>query len=218
VWVAPAHTCRSRPDVWGAAPGCGVARLSPPSNNDRHRAMNGIRLAGLAAFLSLVAGACATEAPARPNARIPLAAPGETRSLFGAAWTWRDEQGEAVRFDRWRGAPIFVSMVFTSCTSACPRTIERLRRVSDTFKSEGRAATFVLVTLDPANDTPDQLRRFKLSRGLPPEWHLLRGDDGETRALADLLQVKVVENAHIFHDSRIVVFDRDGKLAGQLHG
>jgi protein SCO1/2 len=181
--------------------------------------MNGVRLAAVAAFVSLVAGACATDgAPARGDARFPVAAAGETRSLFAARWTWRDEQGETVRFDRWRGAPIFVSLVFTNCTSACPRAIERLRRVSDTLKAEGRAATFVLVTLDPANDTPEQLRRFKLSRGLPPEWHLLRGDEAETRALADLLQVKVVEDAHIFHESRIVIFDREGKLAGQLRG
>lgn len=172
----------------------------------------------LAVFLSVVA-ACATERPGPGrDARAPAAAAGETRSLFDPDWIWRDERGEPVRFDRWRGAPIFVSLVFTSCTSACPLTIERLRRVSDTFKAEGRAATFLLVTLDPANDTPEQLQRFKLSRGLPVEWHLLRGDDAQTRALAELLQVKVVENAHIFHDSRIVVFDGDGKLAGQLRG
>jgi protein SCO1/2 len=181
--------------------------------------MNGSRLVGFALLVSLVVGACATETSGgRGDARLPAAAAAETRSLFGANWIWRDEQGEAVRFDRWRGAPIFVSMVFTSCTTACPLTIERLRRVSETFKAEGRAATFVLVTLDPANDTTAELRRFKVSRGLPPDWHLLAGDDDQTRALADLLQVKVVENAHIFHDSRIVVFDRDGKLAGQLRG
>ncbi len=183
--------------------------------------MNGSKrfAAGLAAIMSLAVGACAAETSGgRGDARLPVAAAGETRSLFVANWHWRDEQGEAVRFDRWRGAPIFVSLVFTSCTTACPLTIERLRRVSETFKAEGRAATFVLVTLDPANDTPAELRRFKASRGLPPDWHLLAGDDAETRALADLLQVKVIENAHIFHDSRIVVFDRDGRLAGQLRG
>jgi protein SCO1/2 len=181
--------------------------------------MNGSRLVGLAALLGVAGAGCAAESPgARRDARVPTAAAGETRSLFDADWIWRDEQGQAVRFDRWRGAPIFVSLVFTSCTSVCPLTIERLRRVSDTFKAEGRAATFVLVTLDPLNDTPEQLQRFKLSRRLPAEWHLLRGDDAQTHALADLLQVKVVENAHIFHDSRIVVFDRDGKLAGQLRG
>jgi protein SCO1/2 len=181
--------------------------------------MNGSHLAGLAALLNVTIGGCATgTSGAGRDARRPTAVAGETRSLFGADWIWRDERGEAVRFDRWRGAPIFLSLIFTNCTSACPLTIERLRRVSDTFKAEGRAATFVLVTLDPANDTPEQLGRFKLSRGLPAEWHLLRGGDAQTRALADLLQVKVVENAHIFHDSRIVIFDRDGKLAGQLRG
>jgi protein SCO1 len=181
--------------------------------------MNSSRLARFAVLVSLVVGACATETSGgRGNARFPVAAVAETRTLFGAGWVWRDEQGEAVRFDHWRGAPIFVSMVFTSCTTTCPLTIERLRRVSDTFKAEGRAATFVLVTLDPTNDTTAQLRRFKLSRGLPPDWHLLRGADEQTRALADLLQVKVVDDAHLFHDSRIVVFDRDGKLAGQLRG
>jgi protein SCO1/2 len=181
--------------------------------------MNGSHLVSLAALLSVAVGGCTSErSGARGDARVPAAAVGETRSLFETDWIWRDEQGQAVRFARWRGAPIFVSMVFTSCTSACPLTIDRLRRVSDTFKAEGRAATFVLVTLDPANDTPEQLQRFKLSRGLPADWHLLRGDDTQTRGLADLLQVKVVEDAHIFHDSRIVVFDRDGKLAGQLRG
>ena len=74
----------------------------------------------------------------------------------------------------------------------------------------------MLVTLDPANDTTAELGRFKRSRGLPPDWHLLRGEEEQTRALADLLQVKIVEDVHIFHDSRIVIFDRDGRLAGQL--
>ena len=149
----------------------------------------------------------------------PIAAPaGEARSLFAAPWVWTDEQGASVSFEKWRGAPIIVSMVFTNCTTACPLTIDKLRQASETFKREGRAATFVLVTLDPADDTPDQLRRFKASRQLPAEWHLLRGSDDATHELAHLLQVKVVDNAHIFHDSRIVLFDADGRLAGQLRG
>jgi protein SCO1/2 len=172
----------------------------------------------------LVLIGCASGPPAQPSARPDLASgpiaarAGETRSLFAAGWVWTDEQGATVSFDRWRGTPIVVSMVFTNCTSACPMTIEKLRQASASFKAEGRAATFVLVTLDPLDDTPEQLRRFKASRQLPDDWHLLRGTDETTHALADLLQIKVVDNAHIFHESRIVVFDADGKLAGQLHG
>jgi protein SCO1/2 len=138
--------------------------------------------------------------------------------LFAQPWVWRDEDGAEVRFDSWRGAPIVVTMIFTSCTSTCPLTIEKLRRVTETFEHEGRAATFVLVTLDPSNDTPEQLRRFKASRQLPGKWHLLRGSDEQTRELADLLQVHVLDDSHVFHDARIVVFDRDGNIAGQLRG
>jgi protein SCO1/2 len=164
---------------------------------------------------------CAAHAwsPAPASSPVSATAPHDgSTSLFAQAWVWRDENGAEVRFDSWRGAPIVVTMIFTSCTSTCPLTIEKLRRVTDTFAHEGREATFVLVTLDPSNDTPEQLRRFKASRQLPGKWHLLRGSDEETRGLADLLQIHVLDDAHLFHDSRIVVFDRDGNLAGQLHG
>jgi protein SCO1/2 len=163
---------------------------------------------------------CAAHAPSREPATgqpVSTAARAETRSLFARPWVWRDESGAEVRLDSWRGTPIVVTMIFTSCTTTCPLTIEKLRRVTDRFEREGRAATFVLVTLDPSNDTPEQLRRFKASRQLPEKWHLLRGSDEQTRELADLLAVHVLDDSHVFHDARIVIFDRDGKLAGQLH-
>jgi protein SCO1/2 len=175
-----------------------------------------LRLAALLLVVTMGAGAACAPGAARPRPAAPAgAAPG---SLFARPWVWSDEQGASVRFDRWRGAPIIVSMVFTTCTSVCPRTIEKLRRVDETLRRQGRAATFVLVTLDPANDTAAQLRRFKDSRQLPPGWHLLRGGDAETRELADLLRIHVLDDGHVFHDSRVVVFDAEGRLAGQLPG
>ena len=165
-------------------------------------------------------GAAARRACLDPRAPGPgpAAARGDAPSLFAEPWVWSDEAGAPVRFEQWRGTPIVVTMVFTSCTSTCPLTIEKLRHVTETFEREGRPATFVLVTLDPSNDTPEQLRRFKLSRQLPGKWHLVRGSDADTRALADLLQIHVLDDAHLFHDARIVVFDPDGKLAGQVRG
>lgn len=160
-------------------------------------------------------GPGAARATAAPRAS---AARGDAPSLFEAPWAWKEEQGVAVRFEQWRGAPIVVTMFFTACTATCPLTIERLRRATQAFEREGRAATSVLVTLDPTHDTPEQLSRFKRARQLPARWHLPRGDDPQTRGRADLLQVHVLDEEHAFHDARIVVFDREGKLAGQLCG
>ena len=148
----------------------------------------------------------------------PLAAGANARSLFAEPWVWSDDNGATVRFEQWRGTPIVVSMLFTSCTTTCPMTIEKLRRAQETLARQRSPAVFVLVTLDPQNDTVEQLREYKVSRHLPKEWHLVRGSYEQTRALADLLHIHVLEDGHIFHDSRIVVFDPDGKLIGQLRG
>jgi len=209
----------------GAQPDfCKESRLIEPGRRARawhNVAAMRVSRRAVACVLVLGWGACVPRGPGAARATAEPRAPvarGDAPSLFAAPWVWNDERGTAVRFEQWRGAPIVVTMFFTACTATCPLTIERLRRVTEAFEREGRAATFVLVTLDPTHDTPERLSRFKRSRQLPARWHLLRGDDPQTRGLADLLQVHVLDEEHIFHDARIVVFDRDGKLAGQLRG
>jgi protein SCO1/2 len=132
-------------------------------------------------------------------------------SLFDFAWSWTDEQGRRLAFSRWRGSPLVVTTFYTTCTWTCPRTVEKLRAVDRAFRGRGISAEFVLVTLDPAADTPDRLRVFKEARRLPAEWHLLQGDPAGTRELADFLGVHVLEmEVHLVHDTRIAVFDGAG--------
>lgn len=183
-----------------------------------------ISLSGpLACFWFAALASCVPRAPGAAgegsaNSSPPLVARDDAPSLFAEPWAWNDENGVPVRFAQWRGTPIIVTMVYTSCTTTCPLTLEKLRRANETLDRERSPAIVVLVTLDPINDTPERLREFKASRQLPKEWHLVRGSFEQTRALADLLSIHVLEDGHIFHDSRIVVFDRDGRLIGQLRG
>jgi protein SCO1/2 len=148
------------------------------------------------------------EAPA-PSAAARTSSP----SLYDQPWVWNDEQGASVQLSRWRGVPLVVTMIYTSCTSTCPVTIDRLLRLADRFQHEGRAAEFVLVTLDPAGDTLEKLRSFRAARQLPARWHLLRGNDEETQDLADFLGIKVMDDgSHILHDGTIALFDLAGRL------
>jgi cytochrome oxidase Cu insertion factor (SCO1/SenC/PrrC family) len=79
------------------------------------------------------------------------------------------------------------------------------------FKQERRDAQFLLVTLDPSNDTPETLRRFKASSGLPESWHLLSGSRNDTVDLRDMLGIHVIDDGpHLLHDGRIVIFDGQG--------
>ena len=98
-------------------------------------------------------------------------------------------------------------------------TLERLTRMHKEFERDGRAAEFVLVTLDPTADTVDDLRRFKRSSGLPAAWHLLRGTSDETQALADFLRLKIMnDGTHIVHEAKIAVVGADGRLMGHVRG
>jgi len=124
-----------------------------------------------------------------------------------------------VTLARWRGQPLVVTAMFTQCKATCPRTLAKLRRVQDDFHRAGRAAEFVVVTLDPDNDTPQALLRWKSSTGLPDSWHLLSGSLADTRDLRDVLGIHVINDGpHLLHDGRIVIFDGDGRPARAFEG
>jgi protein SCO1/2 len=145
--------------------------------------------------------------PPRVHAGVPAIAP----SLFDFPWSWTDEQGQRLAFARWRGSPLVVTTFYTTCSSTCPRTVEKLRAVYRAFRDRGISAEFVLVTLDPTTDTPERLRALKEAHRLPAEWHLVQGDRYATRQLADYLGIHVLEmEVHLVHDTRIAVFDGSG--------
>jgi cytochrome oxidase Cu insertion factor (SCO1/SenC/PrrC family) len=135
-------------------------------------------------------------------------------SLFDERWAWTDEEGSPVTFSHWRGTPLVLAAVYTWCRSTCPYTIEKMRRVEKAFQQRGEPAQFLLVTLDPAEDTPARLRDFKASTKLPQSWHLLRGNQDDTRDLTDLMDIHVFDAAsHLVHDSKILVFNASGVAA-----
>jgi protein SCO1 len=140
-------------------------------------------------------------------------------SLFAHPWVWTDEQGQSVSFARWQGEPLVVTAMFTSCKATCPRTIAKLQQLYAAYQREGRAAQFVLVTLDPENDTPQRLREFKQAGGLPPAWHFLVGGERETHEIVEALDVHIIDDGpHLLHDGRIIVFDAQGMPARSFSG
>jgi cytochrome oxidase Cu insertion factor (SCO1/SenC/PrrC family) len=165
--------------------------------------------------LSAVALPACSEAFASTGAE----APGPPVRLFDRPWRWTDEKGADVVFSRWRGAPLIVTAVYTSCTERCPLTVEKLRRVDDALRRRKIDTQVVLVTLDPDHDTLERLQHFKESRNVPASWRLLRGGLEETRELARMLRVRAIyDDGHIDHDVRIAVFNGEGLLVRSFTG
>jgi protein SCO1/2 len=170
------------------------------------------RTFGAALAMGVALAGCASSSVSRVTPG-PVGISRATPSLFDEPWSWVDDHGVATTFGAFRGEPLVVTAIYTSCTVRCPFTVEKLEEVARAYQRSGRTARFFLVTLDPHTDTPERLHRFKEARHLPEDWHLLAGSDLDTRALSRRLDVRAMwDDGHIDHDVRIGVFDANGRL------
>lgn len=133
-------------------------------------------------------------------------------SIFGLRGNWSDERGQLQQFSHWQGRPLVLTMFYRSCQTRCPLTLSKLQHVASALRARNIQANFVLVTLDPGNDTPDRLAAFKSAHALPEDsWHLLSGSEQQTKGLARLLGLRVAyDEGHIDHDVKIWFFDAEG--------
>ncbi len=115
-----------------------------------------------------------------------------------------------------------ITMLYTSCTVSCPRLVADLKRIEGALSAAERDhVEFVLVSLDPARDTPERLTRFATDLHLDASrWTLLTAEDAQVRELASVLRVRYLTDAagEIMHTNRIVVANEDGAIVHWQEG
>jgi len=180
--------------------------------------------AGIAGFVvaALLAAvpACAPRDGDRGEA--PLAASGPdappqgeaTASLFELDFALTDADGRSRRISDLHGRPFVASMVYTSCTSVCPRITADLQSLERALpERERRQVQFVLFSLDPARDTTAAMQRFAADHGLDrTRWTLLAAGEHDMRTLAAVLGVRMRPDGggEIAHSAVIAVVDPAG--------
>jgi len=137
-------------------------------------------------------------------------------SLFDLPLALTDQDGRARHLSDLRGRPFVASMIYTRCTSVCPRLTEDLKNLERALPSRDRARVrFVLFSLDPEHDTPAALRAFAAEHGLDPgRWTLLATHADDLRTLAAVLGVRYRpdEGGQIAHSALIAVVDGEGVI------
>ena len=166
-------------------------------------------------ILGLISLACLlTNGPQRKTSATPFAPdpPGE-----GGDFTLNDFDGKRFELKELRGRVVLLYFGYTSCTEACP---VMLTKVSAVFKRLGPLAgqvSVVLVTLDPARDTPDKLKKylqyFKVNGiGLTGKKEEI---DRVVEQYGAKYEVEKSDSAlgyHINHTTDLYLIDRSGKL------
>ncbi len=177
-------------------------------------ALLALALAGCSSGSSRTASSSATGA-AESAASTPGASGFDGAALpgDGAAvgdFALRDEDGERVSLSSYRGQVVVVAFPYTTCGAPCTVIAEQIRGALDEL---GRAVPVLLVSADPAADTPARVRAFLARTSLSGRARYLTGTRAQLqpawRAFAVVLPSAGARRFASY--ASVFVLDREGR-------
>lgn len=188
------------------------------------------RLARTAALAAVTVACAAGFGLCRAQGRVDTVSPGpgaltqarshadfalKGRSLYAQPGSFVDENGHALPLSVLAGKPAIVAMEYTDCRFVCSINWQTLMAIQNRADARGLELQFLVISLDPEQDTPQLWQAYRKVRGLPPRanWHFLTADRATTNRIAAWLGVRWwYYESHIMHDLRILHYGADGKL------
>lgn len=150
-----------------------------------------------------------TEASSGPAAVADL--PDVAMETADGKWTSFAATGGRVRI---------ATMFYSHCPGVCPLTIEALRNIDRQLTVEQRSKlTFVLLSLDPARDSPQTLRALAVERGLTSShWILGRTSEDDARSFATAAHIhyRALSDGSIDHSTAFVLVDESGRVLDRV--
>jgi protein SCO1/2 len=133
-----------------------------------------------------------------------------------------DRQGNAVQLSQYRGRPLLISMIFTSCHHVCPAITRHLAVVVEAAREALGEDSFQVLTIgfDTAVDKPDAMRVFARKQSIDdPNWAFLSGSADVMDGLVSNIGFVYFPSPRGFdHINQVTVIDRDGAVYRQVYG
>jgi protein SCO1/2 len=164
-------------------------------------------------LLVLAVAAAATMAIAAPEKPLP------TDSVYQLPAPLTDQHGRTADWRVRRGRPQLVAMFYTSCQYICPLIVDSGLAVQRELTAAERARLDVLlISFDPARDTPAALQTVVTKRKLDPaRWTLASPRANDVRAVAGVLGVRyrALADGEFNHTSALVLLDGEGRIVAR---
>jgi len=133
-----------------------------------------------------------------------------------------DRQGRPVKLSQYRGKPLMISMIFTSCHHVCPAITRHLATAVEAAREAMGEDSFQVLTVgfDTAVDKPDAMRVFAKKQGVvDPNWAFLSGSVDDIARLVENIGFVYYPSPRGFdHINQVTVIDRDGVVYRQVYG
>lgn len=143
-------------------------------------------------------------------------------SVYNIDSKWETQNGDQLQLKDLEGKVLVTAMIFTSCKTACPRLTAEMRTISQKAGiTDPDKIRYVLISIDPETDTPAVMKDYLAANGFTgKEWLFLRGNEENTRALANVMAVKYkkITPIEFSHSNIVSVYSKEGILAYQKEG
>lgn len=134
----------------------------------------------------------------------------------------RDRRGRRLDLTSFRGKPLVVSFIYTSCVHICPTITKQVAEAVEIGRDALGDDSFSVLTIgfDTKVDTPDRMRYFADRYGIDdPGWKFVAADSRSVKTLADDLGFLYFRSPNGFdHLSQTTVIDAEGRVADQIYG
>ncbi len=139
-----------------------------------------------------------------------------------SGYSFIDASGNAVDMEGFRGKPLIISMVYTSCFQICPMTTRHLATVVEKARETLGNDSFAVAVIgfDTTVDTPQAMQYFANKQGISDKgWHLLSTNQASVNALSRDIGFLFTPSSNGFdHLIQATILDAEGKVYRQVYG
>jgi len=122
------------------------------------------------------------------------------------AFRLRDQDGAAVSMADYRGKPVVMTFVYSTCEDTCPGQMQSIRAALDRL---GEEVPVLAVSVDPRGDTPARARRFLLEQRMTGRARFLLGSRAELEPVWKGYGI-APQRGELDHSAYVVLVDARG--------
>lgn len=119
----------------------------------------------------------------------------------------RDERGRPASMAAYRGKPLIVTFVYSTCEDTCPAQVQTIRGALDDL---GADVPVLAVSVDPRGDTPASARRFLNEQRVTGRMRFLLGSEAELERVWEPYGIQPQLDGRE-HSAWTVLVDGDGR-------
>jgi protein SCO1/2 len=149
--------------------------------------------------------------------RLPVLGP-ENHVVGG--FSFKNQLGEDISLDQWKGKIVVANYFFTSCPSVCPKLISALQKVQALGSKKVLISSF---TVDPERDSVGRLKAYADKHSIYGDWFLLTGKKISLYKFARTdLMIDATDGdggpADFIHSDQLVLIDPMRRIRGFYTG